>query len=75
MTLENSTRSYTVSGMTCAHCVAAVTEEVGQVAGVRDVTVDLDSGRLTLAAEPGVADAAVRAAVEEAGYELEPSGE
>ena len=75
MTLENSTRSYTVSGMTCAHCVAAVTEEVGQVAGVRDVTVDLDSGRLTLAAEPGVDDAAVRAAVEEAGYELEPSGE
>jgi copper chaperone len=67
----SSTRTYAVSGMTCAHCVAAVTEEVEQVVGVTDVAVDLDTGRLTLAAEPGVADEAVRAAVEEAGYELE----
>jgi copper chaperone len=70
----STTRSYTVSGMTCGHCVAAVTEEVGRVAGVSDVTVDLDSGRLTLAAEPGVDDGAVRAAVEEAGYEVETAG-
>jgi copper chaperone len=72
--MSTQTRSYTVSGMTCAHCVAAVTEEVGQVTGVSDVSVDLDSGRLTLAAGPEVGDDAVRAAVEEAGYELETAG-
>lgn len=59
---------YTVKGMTCAHCVASVTEEVSEVAGVQDVTVDLDSGRVTVV---GDADAAaVRAAVDEAGYEV-----
>ncbi len=68
------TRSYTVSGMTCGHCVAAVTEEVGQVVGVSDVTVDLDAGRLTVSAEPAVNDDAVRAAVEEAGYAVENTG-
>ena len=59
---------YTVKGMTCAHCVASVTEEVSEVAGVQDVTVDLDSGRVTVV---GDADAAaVRDAVDEAGYEV-----
>jgi copper chaperone len=65
-----ATKTYTVTGMTCSHCVAAVTEEVGAVAGVDDVSVDLDTGNVTVATEGEVDDAAVRAAVEEAGYEV-----
>ncbi len=65
-----STTSYTVVGMTCGHCVNAVTEEVGAVPGVTDVDVDLDSGGLTVTSDAPVDDAAVRAAVEEAGYRL-----
>ncbi|MGQ0624088.1 MAG: heavy-metal-associated domain-containing protein [Sporichthyaceae bacterium] len=61
-----STATYTVTGMTCGHCVSAVAEEVGGVPGVRDVQVDLATGRLVVT---GAADAGlVRAAVEEAGY-------
>ena len=60
---------YTVAGMTCGHCVAAVTEEVEQVPGVTGVSVELQGGRVRV--EGGsVDDAAVRAAVEEAGYEV-----
>ena len=40
--------TYTVEGMTCGHCVAAVTEEVGQIPGVTDAKVTLEGGRLTL---------------------------
>ena len=65
-----STQSYTVTGMTCGHCVASVTEEVQEIAGVTDVTVDLASGSLTLTSDAPVDDAAVKAAVEEAGYAL-----
>jgi copper chaperone CopZ len=56
--------------MTCEHCVASVTEEVSEVAGVRDVDVDLATGALTVTADGPLADADVRAAVEEAGYQL-----
>ena len=66
---NEATREYTVSGMTCAHCVMSVREEVSEVSGVRSVDVDLASGRLTVAGE-GVADDAVKAAVAEAGYEV-----
>ena len=65
-----TTTSYTVVGMTCGHCVNAVTEEVSQVPGVTGVDVDLASGGLTLTSDTGVDEAAVRAAVEEAGYEV-----
>jgi copper chaperone len=65
-----STATYTVTGMTCGHCVASVTEEVSQVPGVTAVDVDLESGGLTVASEAPVDEAAVRAAVEEAGYEV-----
>jgi copper chaperone CopZ len=65
-----STASYTVTGMTCGHCVASVTEEVSQVPGVTAVDVDLESGGLTVASAAPVDEAAVRAAVEEAGYEV-----
>ncbi|SNS40638.1 copper ion binding protein [Geodermatophilus saharensis] len=65
-----STASYTVTGMTCQHCVAAVTEEVSDLPGVTDVQVDLASGGLTVTSDAPVDDDDVRAAVEEAGYEL-----
>ena len=65
-----STATYTVTGMTCGHCVASVTEEVQEIAGVTDVQVDLASGALTITSDQPVADDAVRAAVDEAGYAL-----
>jgi copper ion binding protein len=64
------TSTYTVVGMTCAHCVAAVTEEVGQVPGVTAVDVDLATGGLTVTSDAPVDDDAVAAAVDEAGYVL-----
>jgi copper chaperone len=65
-----STTSYTVVGMTCGHCVDAVTEEVSAVPGVTAVDVDLASGGLTVTSTEPVDDDAVRAAVEEAGYSV-----
>ena len=66
----SSTATYTVTGMTCSHCVGSVTEEVTKIPGVTDVQVDLASGAVTIASESGVDDSAVKAAVDEAGYEL-----
>jgi copper chaperone len=65
-------RTYTVTGMTCAHCVASVREEVSEVAGVEAVEVDLASGRLSVTGD-SVSDEAVLAAVAEAGYEATAS--
>jgi copper chaperone len=65
-----STATYTVVGMTCGHCVSSVTEEVSRVPGVTDVDVELTTGGLTVTSATEVDDAAVRAAVEEAGYEV-----
>ena len=65
-----TTSTYTVTGMTCGHCVSAVTEEVTALPGVTAVDVDLASGRLTVTSDAPVDDDAVRAAVDEAGYEL-----
>jgi len=65
-----NTHTWTVSGMTCGHCVASVTEEVSEIAGVTDVAVDLDSGALTVTSDQPLLDDTVRAAVEEAGYTL-----
>ena len=65
-----STSTYTVVGMTCGHCVNSVTEEVTQVAGVSGGDVDLASGGLTVTSDADVDDAAIRAAVEEAGYQV-----
>jgi copper chaperone len=65
-----STSTYTVVGMTCGHCVSAVTEEVSQLPGVTGVDVDLAAGGLTVTSESPVDETALRAAVEEAGYEL-----
>lgn len=65
-----STNTYTVVGMTCGHCVASVKEEVSQVPGVTAVEVDLDSGRMTVTGEGVLEESRIRAAVEEAGYQL-----
>jgi copper chaperone len=65
-----STSTYTVTGMTCGHCVSAVSEEVGALPGVIEVQVDLPTGAVTVTSDMLLDDAAVAAAVEEAGYEL-----
>jgi copper chaperone len=62
--------TYTVTGMTCGHCVSSVKEEVGQVPGVAAVDVDLAIGAVTVTSDGPIDDELVRAAVVEAGYEL-----
>ncbi|WP_454163777.1 heavy-metal-associated domain-containing protein [Gordonia iterans] len=59
---------YKVTGMTCGHCEASVREEVGEVAGVQGIQVSAQTGTLVVTADQPVDDAAVLAAVEEAGY-------
>jgi copper chaperone len=59
-------QTFTVTGMTCGHCKSTVTNEVLQVPGVTGVSVDLDSGTLTVRGE--AEDVAIRKAVDEAGY-------
>ena len=65
-----STSSYTVVGMTCNSCAMTVTEEVKEVPGVEDVTVELSTGTLTVAAASDIDPALIRTAVEGAGYKL-----
>jgi copper chaperone len=59
-----------VIGMTCGHCVSAVTEEVSEVPGVTGVDVDLAAGRVTITSESGFDLDEVEAAIAEAGYSL-----
>ena len=59
---------YKVTGMTCGHCEASVREEVGEITGVQGVEVSAQTGTLVVTADQPVDDAAVLAAVEEAGY-------
>ena len=68
--MSTSTSTYTVTGMTCSHCVASVTEEVSKIPGVTDVQVDLPTGAVTVASDQLIAEGSVKEAVEEAGYEL-----
>jgi len=65
-----TTATYTVQGMTCGHCVASVTEEVKRIDGVSDVAVELETGAVTVTSSSPLDSVAVKAAVEEAGYEL-----
>jgi copper ion binding protein len=65
-----SESTYTVTGMTCNHCVASVTEEISEIDGVTDVAVDLPTGAVKVTSTKPIDDAAIRAAVEEAGYQL-----
>jgi copper chaperone CopZ len=65
-----TTNTYTVTGMTCGHCVGSVRTEVSQIPGVTDVQVDLDSGRVTVTSEAPIDLETMRASIDEAGYEL-----
>jgi copper ion binding protein len=65
-----STTTYQVKGMTCSHCVNAVSSEVGALPGVRAVEVNLQTGAVTVSSDQPLDTDAVRGAVEEAGYEL-----
>jgi copper chaperone CopZ len=67
------TNTYTVTGMTCSHCVQAVTGELSSLPGVEDVRIDLASGAVTVTSRAPLADNDVRAAVDEAGYDLAPA--
>jgi copper chaperone CopZ len=70
-----STQTVAVQGMTCGHCVKAVTEEVSAIPGVTDVAVDLVNGgtsTVTITAAEPVSDEAVAAAIDEAGYTIAP---
>lgn len=67
-----NTAEYTVTGMTCGHCVSSVKEEVGALEGVSTVAVDLQPGRLTVTSAAPLPESAVTAAVEEAGYSAQP---
>ena len=72
-----TTTTYLVSGMTCGHCVSAVTEEIGKLEGVREVRIDLVAGgrsRVTVSSTTELPDGAVADAVDEAGYELVEAG-
>ena len=67
------TQVFHVTGMTCDHCVAAVTEEVGAIPGVETVSIDLHAGAtsdVTVSSAQPLAIDTIRAAVDEAGYEL-----
>jgi copper chaperone len=68
-----TTNSYAVTGMTCGHCVSAVTEELTRLTGVRNVAIDLVAGgtsTVRVDSDDALDDAQVRAAVDEAGYEV-----
>ena len=65
-----TTTTFTVQGMTCGHCVAAVREELGRIDGVTGVDVDLDTGAVALTSDGPVDAGALAGAVDEAGYSL-----
>jgi copper chaperone len=68
LTRSHRSATYRVAGMTCGHCTAAVTDEVGKVGGVVSVDVDLDT-ELVRVHGTGVDEVAVVAAIDEAGYD------
>jgi copper chaperone len=67
--MSNTEHTYNVEGMSCQHCVSAVTAEVGELQGVSSVEIDLDSGAV-LVRGSNVDGDAIKAAVEQAGYSL-----
>lgn len=66
----SETSNWTVTGMTCGHCVASVKEEVAEIPGVQAVEVDLASGALDITSETALDRTTVETAVREAGYAL-----
>jgi len=65
-----STAVFTVSGMSCGHCEKSVSQELGALPGVIGVSADAKAGTVTVSSEQPLDDGAVRAAVDEAGYQL-----
>jgi copper chaperone len=65
-----TTSTYSVVGMTCGHCAGSVREELGRLDGVSQVDVDLASGNVDVTSATPLSDDDVKAAVEEAGYQL-----
>lgn len=65
-----TTTTYRIAGMSCAHCVRAVSSEFSDLDGVQSVEVDLQSGVATVTSDDPLADSAARDAVEEAGYDF-----
>lgn len=73
----STTTAYAVTGMTCGHCVSAVTEEIEKLPGVTEVDIDLVAGGIStvrVTSEGGLPETSVREAVDEAGYELAGAG-
>ncbi|MFB7664439.1 heavy-metal-associated domain-containing protein [Kitasatospora sp. NPDC056138] len=66
----SSTVTYTVSGMSCGHCEKSISEEVSALPGVTEVAADAKAGTVTISSRSPLDESAVRAAVDEAGYEL-----
>ena len=66
----NASLTYVVPGMSCGHCVAAITDEVTGVDGVADVAIDLDTKAVVVRGD-NLDDAAIRAAIVEAGFEAD----
>ncbi|MGH8879632.1 MAG: heavy-metal-associated domain-containing protein [Stackebrandtia sp.] len=64
------TTTYTVTGMTCGHCATSVTGELNQVAGVETVSVDVSAGTVTVGSQAALDENDIRAAIDEAGYQL-----
>jgi copper chaperone len=68
-----TTTTYSVTGMTCGHCENAVREEVAKIAGVENIEVSAQTGKLVITSAADLTDADVVAAVDEAGYEATPA--
>ena len=66
----STTSTWTVTGMTCGHCAASVTEEISELTGVESVDVVVETGAVTVTSAAPLDPAAVKAAVEEAGYAM-----
>jgi copper chaperone len=67
---ETIISTYDVSGMHCGHCAASVTEEVSAIDGVTGVEVDVEAGRVAVTSTRQLDIASVKAAIDEAGYQL-----
>ena len=70
--MTHASSTFTVTGMTCGHCAAAVTKEVSKLDGVTRVDIDLPSGLVTVDSDRPVDRVAFAAAIDEAGYDLAP---
>ena len=69
-TTATLTAIYHVEGMTCSHCASSVSQEIGALPGVTDVTVDLHTGQVTVCSDREMTREQISAAVDEAGYQL-----